>query len=72
MKSVKQEPLWNVADVAAYLCMSQSFVYKAAAAGSIPCLRIASSLRFDPEKVRAFARGELEGTVVRLSRGLGL
>ena len=50
--------LWTAADVARYLKSSVSFVYKVAEAGRLPCLRVGSMLRFDPETVRAFARGD--------------
>lgn len=52
--------LWTASDVARYLRASLSFVYKSAEAGRLPCLRVGSMLRFDPEVVRAFARGELK------------
>jgi len=44
--------------VARYLRSSLSFVYKVSEAGKLPCLRVGSMVRFDPEAVRAFARGE--------------
>ena len=50
--------LWTAADVARYLRTSVSFVYKVTEAGSLPCLRVGAMLRFDPETVRAFARGD--------------
>jgi excisionase family DNA binding protein len=52
--------LWTSADVASYLKASLSFVYKVAETGRLPCLRVGSMLRFDPEVVRAFARGEVK------------
>jgi excisionase family DNA binding protein len=54
------ESLWTAADVARFLSASQSFVYKAAEAGKLPCLRIGAMLRFDPQAVRAFAYGQLK------------
>jgi len=56
----EQEPLWTVKEVAKYLRMSSSWVYKMAEAGLLPVRRIGSSLRFDPEEIRAYARGEWE------------
>jgi excisionase family DNA binding protein len=50
--------LWTAADVARYLRTSVSFVYKVTEAGRLPCLRVGAMLRFDPETVRAFARGD--------------
>ena len=53
-----EECLWRVADVAVYLQCSRSWVYQAAERGALPCLRVGAMLRFDPEEVRRFARGE--------------
>ena len=52
--------LWDANDVARYLKVSRSWVYQRAEAGLLPCLRLGGLLRFDPEKVRAFARGEVQ------------
>jgi excisionase family DNA binding protein len=51
-------PLWSASDVARYLKSSRSWVYHRAERGELPCLRIGGLLRFDPEMIRAFARGE--------------
>lgn len=65
------EPRWTVKDVAAYLQCSTSKIYKAAEVGTLPAVRLGGHLRFDPDLVRAFARGELKrrpgGTLVRLT-----
>ena len=53
-----QEALWGANDVARYLKASRSWVYHHAEAGDLPCLRVGGLLRFNPETVRAFARGE--------------
>ena len=52
------ETLWDVNGVARYLKMSRSWVYKASEAGILPTVQIGGRTRFDPEHVRAFARGE--------------
>jgi excisionase family DNA binding protein len=52
------EPLWNAVDVARFLKASRSWVYQKAEAGVLPCLRLGGLLRFDPETVRAWARGQ--------------
>lgn len=52
--SSNPEPLWKVPDVARFLSMSPSWVYKKAEAGRLPCVRIGASLRFRPEEIRAF------------------
>ena len=52
--------LWTADDVAKYLRVSRSWVYQHAEAGTIPVIRFPGSslLRFDPDKIRAYARGE--------------
>jgi excisionase family DNA binding protein len=52
------ESLWNAVDVARFLKASRSWVYQKAEAGVLPCLRLGGLLRFDPETVRAWARGQ--------------
>lgn len=60
---MSQESLWTWREVADYLKLSRSWVYREAEAGRLPCLRLPSaggkgSLRFEPEQIRAYARGE--------------
>lgn len=50
--------MWTVKDVADYLQISKSWVYKRSADGTLPCIRIGSSLRFVPDVIIAMARGE--------------
>ena len=52
--------LWDANDVARYLKVSRSWVYQRAEAGLLPCFRLGGLLRFEPDKVRAFARGEIQ------------
>lgn len=59
MKDAPCESLWTVPDVMHYLQLSRSWVYEKAEAGILPSLRICGVLRFDPEAIRAFARGEV-------------
>lgn len=61
MKTTMAETLWDAEDVASYLKVSRSMVYKLGQSGELPCLRVGACLRFDPAVVRAFARGELRG-----------
>ena len=49
--------LWDANDVARYLRVSRSWVYHRAEAGTLPCVRIGSLLRFDPEVIKNLARG---------------
>ena len=53
------EALWTASDVARYLQAGRSTVYQWAEAGVLPSQRIGGLLRFDPERVRQWARGEL-------------
>jgi excisionase family DNA binding protein len=55
---VPQSSLWDANDVAAYLKVSRSWVYQRAEAGLLPVLRLGGLLRFEPDEVRAFARGD--------------
>ena len=52
------ECLWTAVQVGAYLNVSRSWVYLHAEAGTLPSLRIGGLRRFDPEAIRAYARGE--------------
>jgi excisionase family DNA binding protein len=56
--------LWDANDVARYLKVSRSWVYQRAEAGLLPCFRLGGLLRFEPDKVRAFARGEIQAPKV--------
>ena len=58
-----RQSLWSVGDVALYLRASRSWVYKAAAKGAIPSIRVGSLLRFDPDEIRESVAGN------RRSRG---
>jgi excisionase family DNA binding protein len=51
--------LWTVAEVAAYLRVSRSWVYHRAAAGLLPCMRVGALVRFEPEMIRAYVQSQL-------------
>lgn len=62
VNDVPAEPadgLWDANDAAHYLKVSRSWIYQRAESGVLPCLRVGGLVRFDPEIVRAFARGEI-------------
>lgn len=63
-----EDCLWTVDDVARYLRMSRSWVQKASSAGRLPTIRLGATVRFDPETIRAWARGERGGKVITLPR----
>ncbi|MSP93215.1 MAG: DNA-binding protein [Myxococcales bacterium] len=52
------ERLLTVKDVAEFLQMSPSWVYKRAEAGLLPVRRFGGRLRFAPGEIRAYASGE--------------
>jgi predicted DNA-binding transcriptional regulator AlpA len=55
--------LWDAKDVAAFLKVSRSWVYHRSEAGLLPCVRIGSLLRFDPEVIRRLVRVATATTV---------
>lgn len=52
--------LWRPKEVASFLQVSVSWVYQKAESGLLPVIRLPGSslLRFEPEVIRAYARGE--------------
>jgi excisionase family DNA binding protein len=60
-RPLNDDRLWDADDVAGFLTVSRSMVYKLEQAGELPCVRIGSRVRFEPATVRAFARGDLRG-----------
>jgi excisionase family DNA binding protein len=52
------EGLWTATEAAAYLRCSRSKVYQAAEAATMPSLRVGGHLRFEPEAVKRWTRGE--------------
>ena len=60
------EALWDVRGLAAYLNVSTSWVYQRVATRTIPCVHLGAAVRFIPEDIRAWLRGERGGQVVRI------
>jgi len=60
--------LWTVAEVAAYLRVSRSWVYHRSAAGLLPCLRFGALLRFEPDVIRAYAQGQEQQVLVAAAK----
>lgn len=56
------ESLWTVQNVAAFLQVSPSWVYLHVSQGDLPYRRVGGLLRFFPDDVRAYARGEPPST----------
>ena len=58
-RTAMDQGLWDVQDVASFLKMSVRWVQRMAQLGALPHVRISrKALRFDPAKIRAYARGE--------------
>ena len=55
----KDEPLLTAQEVAAFLRCSPSMVYKLRRSRALPAVRVGALLRFRPDVVRAYSRGEL-------------
>jgi len=66
--SAAMEALWRVEDVAAFLSMSKSWVYKEAEMGRLPFVRIGASLRFFPEEVRGYLERQRPRHLLTLRR----
>lgn len=54
MSGIEEESLWTAAEVARFLSMSPQWVYKHAELGALPCVRLGSSLRFQPSAIRRY------------------
>jgi excisionase family DNA binding protein len=52
MATAAADRLWDVKDVARFIGMSPSYVYKAAESGEIPCVRFGSKVKFNPDVIR--------------------
>lgn len=50
---ISEAEVWTAADVARYLRVSRSWVYREASAGRLPHVRVLGLLRFEPAVVRA-------------------
>ena len=71
--SEQRESLWTVKQTAAYLQMSESWVYRRTESGELPAARLGGVLRFQPARVREYADRMAAppaagGNVVRLPR----
>jgi excisionase family DNA binding protein len=72
MAPMTSEPMMTAEDVAAFLKISLSMVYKLRRERRLPGVAVGALWRFDPADVRAFARGELpppDGSPVIPMRG---
>jgi excisionase family DNA binding protein len=56
---LQPEPMMTAEEVAGFLRVSLSMVYKLRREGQLPGIQVGALWRFSPELVRAFGRGEL-------------
>ena len=62
----REQALRGVGWVAEFLNVSKSWVYQAAASGTLPSTRVGAALRFDPDVIRKWVRGETSAPSVKL------
>ena len=62
-KDTQERALKDINWVIEFLGMSKSWVYQAVESGVLPCIRIGSSVRFDPSAIRAWVQGESAASV---------
>jgi len=57
-KLSQERALRDVNWLAQFLGVSKSWVYQATSSGVLPCVRIGALVRFDPEVIKAWVRGD--------------
>ena len=55
----ERKTVMNIHEVATLLGLSQSLIYRMAAANQIPCVRFCGALRFNPSELAAWYIGQL-------------
>ena len=60
----QSERLWTAEQVAHYLGVSKSWVYRAATDGTLPALRLGGVVRFDAVDVRDWTKHQKHGLEV--------
>ncbi len=55
------DTIWKVSDVAKYLSMSESWVYKQAELGELPVIRFGAALRFSSKAIKRFVASLMRG-----------
>ncbi len=68
-REAPSDRLWNVGDVAKFIGASESWVRQAVAGGRLPVKRIGGLLRFHPDEIRQYTRGEHAPPARVLRRG---
>lgn len=69
-RDTEPDMMWTVHNVAAFLQVSESWVYRAARADKIPHFYIGALLRFSPQQIRDYSQGRgTRAKVVSIKRG---
>ena len=68
-REAPSDKLWTVGDVAKFIGASDSWVRHAVAGGRLPAKRIGGLLRFQPDEIRQYTRGEHAPPARVLRRG---
>lgn len=53
-RRITQEGLWRVKELARYLGMSERWIHERTRRDEIPCHRLGTALRFDPQEVHVW------------------
>ena len=61
----ERKTVMNIHEVATLLGLSQSLIYRMAAANQIPSVRFCGALRFDPSELADWYRGQLNPLQIR-------
>lgn len=59
----KRETIMNIHEVATLLGLSESLIYRMAAAGQIPTVRFSAAVRFDPSELAVWYESRLHPSV---------
>jgi excisionase family DNA binding protein len=54
IRRIAQDGLWTVKELARYLSMSERWVHERTRRDEIPCYRLGTALRFDPQEVHGW------------------
>jgi excisionase family DNA binding protein len=55
------EDLWTVAQAMKFLGVKKTWLYEACGKGEVPHVRLGSSIRFEPEQLRAYVKAQRHG-----------
>ncbi len=65
IRRMNQDGLWTVKELASYLGMSERWIHERTRRDEIPCHRLGTALRFDPQEVHVWMIQRRESAVGR-------